>query len=203
MCRNSSNVGGELLDAAEFVVHRREVSVLERRLDQPDVAPQLGQRLAGRGGDLARPGRELAPFGEELGRAQRQVPRVDAVEQRVGVIAALGEGERFRGQLAGPVARACLRRGDRLPGPQPRAQRGVLGGQGAHCLVAQRLDRRDRRGVAHPGDHQRGRREEVRAAGVLGQPGRGLAEAEARLDVTGDELRARGLEGQLGARGVG
>ena len=195
-------VDRELLDAAEFVVHGGEISCLERRVDQPYVAPQFGQRLAGLVGDLARAGRELASFDQELGRAQRQVPRVDAVEQRVGVVAALGERESFGGQLARPVPRTRFRGGDCLPGEQPGAQREILGRRGTDRLGAQRLDGPGRGRIAHPGDHERGRGEDVRPPGVLGQPGRRLAVAEARLDMPGDELGARRVEGQLDAEAV-
>ena len=152
-------VGRELLDAGELTVHGGEVPVLERRVDQPDVAPQLGERLAGPVGDLARPAASGPPFGQELRRAQRQVPRVHGVEQRVGVVGALGEREGFGRQVPRPVSRAGFRREDRLPGAQPRAQRGVLGRHGTQRPGAQRVDGRGRGGIAHPGDHQGGRRE--------------------------------------------
>jgi hypothetical protein len=165
-------VGRELLDAGELTVHGGEVPVLERRVDQPDVSPQLGERLAGAVGDLARPGGEYPSFSEELRRAKGQVAGVHGVEQRVGVVGALGEREGFGRQVPRPVSRARFRGEDRLPGAQPRAQRGVLGRHGTQGPGAQRVDGRGRGGIAHPGDHQGGRRGEIRAAGVLGQPGR-------------------------------
>src|SRR6185437_17144978 len=52
------------------------------------------------------------------------------------------------------------------------------------------------RGVADPGDHQGGSREEVGPAGLLGQPGRHLAAGHAGLDVPGREFSpARRPEG--------
>jgi len=49
--------GRELLDAAKFVIYGGQVPGLERRVDQPDVAPQFGYAPSG-----TSPGRS-GPFG--------------------------------------------------------------------------------------------------------------------------------------------